>query len=305
MFEVGKVYKVKVESEPGNVGFGRATIIEKSGGQIDIQVKTSKEAVVNLPRGAKIWFVNDSTDSTFNGLWASTIVNSHTAQRKTTLTCSAPKYEPPMARRRAPRVSIDVPVKMSSLEDAPIGSNIRTKDISRSGIGLETGEELPESLGDEVKIVIESSVGEIATECRVIRVDKNWLANKCTIGLEYMNMDTANVATLDKLLILLGGKPRHAEVGVGDGTAQKQTGLSEWMTSSRSSVPVLNLDQAEAGEEAKDAQKQSGLADWASASKSNVPTLNSNRFVGGANKSQDDSSVEDAAEDEKPGDSDG
>lgn len=43
MFESGKVYKVKIETTPGEVGFGRATIVEKTGNRFTIQLRTSKE----------------------------------------------------------------------------------------------------------------------------------------------------------------------------------------------------------------------------------------------------------------------
>jgi len=70
MFEAGRVYKVKVELAPGQSGFGRATVLEKTNHQICIQFKTSRESNKLLPKGTRIWFVNDSVQgpSTGSGL---------------------------------------------------------------------------------------------------------------------------------------------------------------------------------------------------------------------------------------------
>ena len=238
MFEAGRVYKVKIESSPGEIGFGRATVIEKAGNQLCIQIKTSKEANKSFPKGTRIWFVSDSTDSTFNGLWSSSVVGAQIAGGKTSLLCSAPKLDPLLQRRRTPRVNLDVPVRISSVTGDSITADVRSVDISRSGIALETSRALPDNVGNELAIVVDSSVGEIPALCRVIRIEKNWLANKSVIGLEFTELSDDAVSTLDNLLVLLGGKPRHADaVAMAPDPAKAirstRTGLAAWIGGSQ------------------------------------------------------------------------
>ncbi|HEY9719888.1 MAG TPA: PilZ domain-containing protein [Trichormus sp.] len=240
MFESGKVYKVKVEATPGEIGFGRATVVERSTGQVSIQLRTSKELNANLPKGTRIWFVNDSTDNTFNGLWASNVIGGQTTGGKSVIICSTPKLEQTgVQRRRAPRVTLDVAVKVF-VSDEEVDGEVRSKDISRSGIALEAVPPLSKEIepGDHIKIVVQASVGNIEAVARVIRVDKNWLANKVVIGLEYTEVQPHAVALLDQLLVLLGGRPRHAQEeppkdarsqGATGGTKKK--GLSSWISS--------------------------------------------------------------------------
>jgi len=240
MFESGKVYKVKVEATPGEVGFGRATIVERSSGQLSIQLRTSKELNATLAKGTRIWFVNDSTDNNFSGLWASSVTGAQTTGGKTTIICSTPKLEqPPVQRRRAPRVTLDVPVKVL-INDEELISDVRSKDISRSGIALESTPPLSTQIepGDHIKFVVQASVGDIPGIARIIRIDKNWLANKTVIGLEFTDMPPPSVAALDQLLVLLGGRPRHTpEEAPADGKKQgrdktgKNKGLSSWISS--------------------------------------------------------------------------
>jgi hypothetical protein len=132
---------------------------------------------------------------------------------------------------------------MSSADGQRLGSEIRTKDISRSGVALETLQPLPDDIGLSVDIVVESNVGEIAATSRVIRVERNWLANKTVIGLEFTEIKPDAVATLDKLLVLLGGKTRNAEAG-GDESDDKpkraKQGLSSWIHGTGGSAPATD-----------------------------------------------------------------
>jgi len=244
MFDVGKVYKVKVEASSGEVGFGRATILEKAGNQLCIQIRTSKESNKVLSKGTKIWFVSDSTDNAFNGLWSSSVIGAQISGGKTSLVCSTPKLDPVVQRRRQPRVVVDAPVRMTTLEGQRLGSEIRTKDISRSGVALETVQALPDDIGHSVNIVVESSVGEIPTTSRVIRVERNWLANKTVIGLEFTEIKPEAVETLDKLLLLLGGKTRNADAGADQSDEEKsknaKQGLSSWIQGTKGSAPAAD-----------------------------------------------------------------
>jgi c-di-GMP-binding flagellar brake protein YcgR len=252
MFESGRVYKVKIESSPGEIGFARATILDKAGNQLCIQIKTSKESNKILPKGTRIWFVSDSTDNTFNGLWSSAVVGAQISGGKTSLLCSAPKLEPLLQRRRTPRVNLDVPVRVSSLNGDTVSSEIRSVDISRSGIALETSQTLPDNVGQELAIVVEASVGEIPAVCRVIRIEKNWLAHKSVIGLEFTELTDDAVATLDNLLVLLGGKPRHAEAAsaiaeTGKAMRPTKTGLAAWIGTQPENIPKSRFIGASEG----------------------------------------------------------
>ncbi len=244
MFEAGKVYKVKVEASPGEIGFGRATIIEKTGNHLCIQIRTSKETNKVLPKGTRIWFVSDSTDNTFNGLWSSSVIGAQHTGGKTGMLCSTPKLDPVVQRRRQPRVMVDAPVRMSSSEGQRLGSEIRTKDISRSGVALETLQALPDDIGLSVDIVVESTVGEIPATSRVIRVERNWLANKTVIGLEFTDMEPEAIATLDKLLTLLGGKTRNPDANAEElaesAAKRSKQGLSSWIQGTKGSAPATD-----------------------------------------------------------------
>jgi hypothetical protein len=84
--------------------------------------------------------------------------------------------------------------------------------------------------GDHIKMMVQASVGEIAVTARVIRAERNWLMNKTTVGLEFTEVPAESVEKLDKLLVLLGGKPRHPE-SEDSGPATTKTGLSAWISS--------------------------------------------------------------------------
>ncbi len=241
MFEPGKIYKVKVEINPGEIGFGRATIIDRSTSGLVFQLKTSKEQNKVLPKGTRIWFVNDEPDVSFNGLWSATVSATQIVERQTVMLSSSPKLEPLVQRRLSQRVNLDAPVKLTSESDQELAKEVRSRDISRSGIALETGHEVSGEVetGSSVKIVLQSHAGEIPALARVIRVEHNWLANKTVMGLEFTELSDEAVRALDKLLVMLGGKTRGDEAQVlqavkdaataSDGSRRTYTGLSSWL----------------------------------------------------------------------------
>lgn len=214
MFEKGKVYKVKVESVPGEAGFGRATIVDRIGSQLCVQLKTSREANKVLPKGTRIWFVSDSPTNTFNGMWSSSVIGAQIAGGRTVMVCATPRLEALLQRRRTPRVVMDAAVRMSCGENEHKHfTECRSQDISRSGIALETPSDLPPGVevGNTVALEIHSPHGEINARGRVIRVDKNWLANKNNVGLEFVEISPENKEALEKLLILLGSKTKSED----------------------------------------------------------------------------------------------
>jgi undecaprenyl-diphosphatase len=119
--------------------------------------------------------------------------------------------------------------------------DFRSRDISRSGIAIETPD-AAESLGDievgsHVNLFIESKLGEIETVSRVIRIENNWLANKTVVGLEFSKIEKHGAKTLDKLLVLLGGKPRGADDS--DDRDVKGTTLADWMPGNKSDTSFV------------------------------------------------------------------
>jgi c-di-GMP-binding flagellar brake protein YcgR len=240
MFEAGKIYKVKVEINPGEIGFGRATIIDKSPAGLVFQLKTSKELNKVLSKGTRVWFVNDSPDVSFNGLWSSSIVSTQLVDRQTVMLSTTPKLEPLVQRRLSQRVNLDAVVQLMSENDEVLAKEVRSRDISRSGVALETTQEVSGKVepGSHVKFVLESHAGPIAAYARVIRVEHNWLANKTVLGLEFTDLSDDAVAALDKLLVMLGGKTRADEADVLESVKESEaknasrrtyTGLSSWL----------------------------------------------------------------------------
>jgi c-di-GMP-binding flagellar brake protein YcgR len=228
MFEVGKVYKVKVEVVPGQVGFGRATVVERKGNQLTVQVRTAKDLNATFPKGTRLWFVSDSSE-TFSGLWATAVTDTLQSNNKSLMVVSPPKLEPLYQRRRTPRVTLEVPVEVW-LNDGESVADVYTKDISRSGVAVETPSTVPDTLdsGDQVKMKIQSSVGDIEVAARIIRIENNWLANKTVVGLEFVDLPKQSVELLDKLLVLFGGKPRNPEAGA---ESKQESGLASWISS--------------------------------------------------------------------------
>lgn len=229
MFETGKVYKVKVEPVPGQSGFGRATVIERKGNQLTITIRTSKGSNASFSKGTKVWFISESSQS-FGGLWSSCVIDVQSVSGQSAMVCSPPKLEPLHQRRRTPRVALDVPVQVS-LSDAQTLFDVRSRDISRSGIALESASPWSQDVeaGDVIQLLVHSAVGDIATGARIIRIQTNWLANKTVVGLEFTDLPEASVATLDKLLVQLGGKPRNLDIA--QDKAKPGTGLSSWIAS--------------------------------------------------------------------------
>ncbi|MBS1989851.1 MAG: PilZ domain-containing protein [Cyanobacteria bacterium SZAS LIN-3] len=216
MFEPGKILKVKVEIAPGNFGFGRATIVDRQGSQLIIQIKT-REGNKLFPKGTRLWFTNDSPKVTFNGMWAASIAGTQLMQGKTMLLCTAPKHEPLAQKRGWPRVEIELPVRLSRMaatEPKNRDFDCVTADLSRSGLTLEIADDVSQNFeaGEEVSLVIHSKELDIAVAARIIRVDKHWIANKTVLGLEFINLESPGQEELDRVLVPLGGRPRNPEL---------------------------------------------------------------------------------------------
>ncbi len=240
MFRTGKVLKVKVELSPDVVGFGRATIVDCDGSKIYLQLKTSKGEKRILPKGTRVWFVSDTSSNPFNGLWSTTIVAAKIIGGKTAMECSRPKFEALVQKRKQRRVSVSCPVKMEGELWKGI-SAVTTRNISRSGVGVEIFEDCSEQFqtGHHLDLVIESNQGEIAATARVIQARYNWLANRTDIGLEFVRMETEAAEILDRWLIYLGGRPRQAPEGKEKKSEREAGLLSGWLKSSKDNISFV------------------------------------------------------------------
>lgn len=198
MLDPGKSYKVKVEIEPGKIGYGRATVIEKAGSRTFIQLRTSKELNYVLPTGSRLWFVSDSPSSTMNGLWSTTVVGTKIFTGRTAMECGQLKFEALTQRRRSQRVPFNCPVR---LVGQPLSYHVRSRNISRSGIGLEANSQYVDEfpVGEEIEIILITPVGELPIKCTVIRTEYNWLSNRTVIGLQFITMSQEAVETLERL----------------------------------------------------------------------------------------------------------
>lgn len=231
MFQAGQVLKVKVESSPGEYGYGRATIVDRDGNNLLVQIKTSRDSNKILPRGTKIWFVNDSPRLTFNGFWYSTVTGKEIVKGRTVLICSLPKLEPLSQRRKSHRVNVDVPVTISLDIEGKEKQEFRTRDLCKSGSAIETSR-LDASLvevGKEIGCVLHTDLGEVKLKARVIRIEENWLAKKTTLALEFIALSKESSDTLDRLLVKLGGKPRDSKLEEVAGKTGAKDGLSGWV----------------------------------------------------------------------------
>lgn len=229
MFHPGNVLKVKVEIAPGEVGFGRATVIDRIGNQILIQIKTAKESNKAFEKGTKLWFVNETNTATFNGMWASSVIDQRLVGGRKAMLCSAPKLEPIIQRRGQVRARLDVPVKLKFADsEEPI--DFRSVDICQSGMSIESSTSLPSSpeSGDMVGILVATPQGDFFSSARVVRVERNWLVNKVEIGVEFMDMPKDAEEILDKILIVLGQSPRDSQNQEAVKQQAQQGGLSRW-----------------------------------------------------------------------------
>ncbi|MBU6452190.1 MAG: PilZ domain-containing protein [Cyanobacteria bacterium REEB67] len=214
MFIPGKILKVKVEEGPGSFLYGRATIVDRQGSQLLIQIKTAKESNKILPKGTRLWFTNDSPSITFNGMWLASVVGTQALQGRTMLLCSTPRHEPLEQKRSWPRVAVELPVRMSRPALSARLYECTTIDLSRSGMTLEFCEDQAEPFeaGQEVALVLRSLRLDVAVAARIIRVDRHWIANKAVLGLEFVNLQGAAQQELDQVLVPLGGRPRNPEL---------------------------------------------------------------------------------------------
>lgn len=246
MFRRGKVLKVKVELSPEVVGFGRATILESEGGRLMLQLKTAKGEHRNLPKGTRVWFVSDSTESPFNGLWSTTVISTRVVSGKTALECARPKFEAAVQRRKQKRVAVTCPVRLQGEKYEKLAAN--TRNLSRSGIGLDLPEDCTDLFptGHHVDFVIDTPFGPAPVTSSVVQSRYNWLANRTDVGLEFVKVSEEANATLERLLLSLGGQARFAPEGKEKGTTGSPGQLSGWLKSTKDSISFVKVAESKA-----------------------------------------------------------
>lgn len=245
MFRQGKVLKVKVELSPEVVGFGRATIVEVDGNRIFLQLKTAKGEKRTLPKGTRVWFVSDSVDNPFNGLWSTTIVSHKMIGGKTALECARPKFEAVVQRRKQKRLTVSCPVRVHGEQFDKLRCN--TRNLSRSGSGIEVFDDCEElfSVGHNITVTIDSQTGPIDCTARIIQSRYNWLANKTDIGLEFVEISQETQAALERLMQSSLEQPQHAPSGKEKG-GQANGQLSSWLKSTKDNVSFIKTAETPA-----------------------------------------------------------
>lgn len=230
---------MKVELPTGETGFGRATILAKEGNKLLIQLRTSKESHEVMPRGSKLYLVTDSASNPFNGLWSTSVVGARIHGGKTVMECSSPKFQPLDQRRHTQRFSLSCPVTVSSEKKGIFPYEIRARDISRAGLGLETEkQDIPEfEFGQMVRVIIHTGTSDIEVECRVVRSQYNWLQNRHSIGLEFVTMTAQESLALRNLFDNL---EKGVPVSSGESSQWGDSGsLSKWMKGSKDSMRLV------------------------------------------------------------------
>lgn len=246
MFRPGKVLKVKVELAPNMVGFGRATIVETDGGHIFLQLKTSKGEKRVLPKGTRVWFVSDSIDNPFNGLWSTTVISAKLIAGKTTFECSRPKFEAVVQKRKHRRVGVVCPVQLHGEQFENLKAH--TRNLSKSGAGIECTEDCLDVFvpGHYVDGTVDSPLGPIPFTARVVNPRYNWLGNKTELGFEFIKVEGEAADLLDRFLLSLGGQPRFAPEGKEKIQRQGQGQLSGWLKSTKDNIKFVRMPETQA-----------------------------------------------------------
>lgn len=248
MFRHGKVLKVKVELSPEVVGFGRATIVQSEGSRLFLQLKTAKGEKRTLPKGTRVWFVSDSIENPFNGLWSTTVLGSRMIGGKPALECGRPKFEAVMQRRQHKRLVMVAPVRLQGEKYEQLQAS--TRNLSHSGVGIEVAEDCSEIFpaGHYVDFIIDSAAGPVNLTARVINSRFNWLGNRTEIGLEFVNVTAEAAATIKRLLASEEARPRLAPEGKEKVLAPQGSGqLSTWLKSTRDNVNFVKNVELQAG----------------------------------------------------------
>lgn len=261
MFTPGQIFKVKIELSPEMIGFGRATVIDADSKKVLVQIKSSKGERKSLPVGTRIWFVGNSLDNKFNGLWASTVLGSKTVKGMQVLECKTPKFQSQVQRRHHRRAIYRAIVKIKISDD---GRHLvgHSRNISRSGLGCSLPDDVTEQLSVDacVNLILETPSKIIPLKGKIITIRYNWLLHRTDIGLEWLDLTPQSVSDLDQTLVWLGTKPRT-------NTAELQRGgLSGWLKTEKDNRAFIGTaDEDENGGEDRQTLGEDEQAEFAEA----------------------------------------
>jgi c-di-GMP-binding flagellar brake protein YcgR len=233
MFHSGQILKAKVEIGPGTEGFGKVQILKTDSKRIYLQFKTSKNEAQILPVGSKLWITTESKDSPFLGVWFATVVGSRVVENKTALEVTNPKFTKAPQRRMHERLTFECPVELSGHNLGEISSIVQSRNISRSGLGLEVDSAISDVLtvGDTIDVKVLSTPEELKAVAKVIRSQYNMLSTKTLVGLEFVEIDETNKQALNSLLEELQSKQNT--------DSNADSGLSSWVKSERGDSSFL------------------------------------------------------------------
>lgn len=257
MFRPGQVFKVKVELSAEQVGFGRATILEADGKRVLFRLKSARGDKQIVPRGTRLWFVNNMPESKLNGLWSSVVTGGRLYMGDQAIECKTPEFEPfkqQGQRRRHQRAPIQVPVMLTGTQWRDLEDSVVSRNVSRSGIGLSVLQECPDRFisGNELTFVLQTATVDITLEGRVINARYNWLSNRTDVGVEFANLSAEAVESLDRILSWLGSRTRKE---TGQALRRSEAGaLAAWMKSSPDDLTFLRtaIGATDAGDAASD-----------------------------------------------------
>lgn len=253
MFRPGRVFKVKVEMSPDLIGFGRATILECDKNRLYVRIRSSRTETKPLPKGTRIWFVGNSADNRFNGLWATEVLGTRKIGGVTALECRTPKFQPQAQQRRHRRAAFKTPVE---LKDDRIPSKTRTmsRDISRSGLGFSVFDQCAQLFtpGEVIEIELKTATDDIPLKATIISSRYNWLLNRTDVGVEFVDLNPDTVQALDRLLVWLGSTPRQSDLSLSDTSGS----LSRWLKSGKEDKSFLASGAARSGQEINEEEKE-------------------------------------------------
>ena len=245
MFRPGEVFKVKIESSPDSIGFGRATVLETERGHMLFRLKNSRGDKQIVPRGTRVWFVGNLSDNRLNGLWSSVVTDMRLFQGHPAIECKAPVFEPFSAkdqqRRRHVRAALQVPVLLEGEQWQDLEDAVVSRNVSRSGIGLSVLQQCPQRFACdlEIDIILQTATVDVKLRARVINATYNWLSNRTDVGLEFTQLPQKSIVDLDRILAWLGSRTRKE---TGEVLLKPEAGaLAAWLKTAPEDHSLLRL----------------------------------------------------------------
>ncbi|MBX9685450.1 MAG: PilZ domain-containing protein [Candidatus Obscuribacterales bacterium] len=288
MFKEGQVYKVKLELSPDLIGFGRATVVAVEPNRIYVQLRSSKGNKLNLPVGAKIWFVTGTAANRFNGLWTSEIKGNRILNGINVFECRTPKFEQTQQKRSQARSEISAPMEILGDEWRNYRLKAMTRNISRLGLGFSLPNQCHQEFSIDSQIMLTIYIGSIPlhAKIRVVNSRFNWLLNRTEVGAEFIDMDLESTKNLERILTWLGNKaiPETRAELTDSGS------LARWVKAGKDQTRFVKGEQKESASDSKAAEQAEKQA---SESKAKYISVNIDDLI---EQKPEDSSIEKTGE---------